>query len=281
MLVLAAFLAAAIGITLGMLGGGGAILTLPMLVYAVNVEPKTAIATSLFVVGSTSLVGMLVHAKAGAVKWRVGAVFGGAAMAGAYLGGRVAHFIPAAVLLVLFGVIMVTTATMMLKGRKDDGAAPRPLSVPHVLALGAVVGVISGLVGAGGGFLIVPALVLFGGVPMREAIGTSLFVIGLQSFAGFAGHAAHVHLDWTLVATITLASVLGSLVGARFASKVPAPVLRRAFAWLVIGMGLFLFAKQLPAMLAASIAVVVLSVVVYVSRRSAAKTDAKPLQPAS
>lgn len=281
MLVLAAFLAAVIGITLGMLGGGGAILTLPMLVYAVHVEPKTAIATSLFVVGSTSLVGMLVHAKAGAVKWKVGAVFGSAAMAGAYLGGRVAHFIPATFLLVLFGVVMVTTATMMLKGRKDDRAPPRPLSVPHVLALGAVVGVISGLVGAGGGFLIVPALVLFGGVPMREAIGTSLFVIGLQSFAGFAGHAAHVHLDWILVATITLASVLGSLVGARFASKVPAPVLRRAFAWLVIGMGLFLFAKQLPAILAGSIAVVVLAVVLYVSRRSTVKADAKPLQPAS
>lgn len=265
MLALAALLAVLIGVTLGMLGGGGAILTLPMLVYAVHVEPRTAIATSLFVVGTTSLVSMTVHARAGAVKWRVGALFGAAAMAGAYLGGRLAHFVPATVLLVLFGVVMVTTATMMLKGRKDDGAPARSLSVPHVLGLGVTVGVLSGLVGAGGGFLIVPALVLFGGVPMREAIGTSLFVIGLQSFAGFAGHAAHAQLDWTLTGTITVASIAGSLAGARLAAQVPAPILRRAFAWLVIAMGLLLFAKQLPALAAGAVSVVVLAVVLVIT----------------
>ena len=267
MLVLSALLALAIGVTLGMLGGGGAILTLPMLVYALQVEAKTAIATSLFVVGATSLVGMSVHARAGVVQWRTGVIFGAAAMIGAYVGGRLAHLVPSSVLLVLFGVVMVTTATLMLRGRKDEGAAPRPMKLVQVLGLGATVGVISGLVGAGGGFLIVPALVLFGGLPMREAVGTSLLVIGLQSFAGFAGHLAHVTLDVPLVATITSASVVGSLVGARFAARVPAELLRRAFAWLVIGMGLFLFAKQLPPAVAAIAGAAVLAVVLVVRRR--------------
>jgi uncharacterized membrane protein YfcA len=269
-LALAALLSLAIGVTLGMLGGGGAILTLPMLVYALHVEPKTAIATSLFVVGATSLVGMSVHARAGVVRWKIGAIFGAAAMSGAYAGGRLAHRVPAGVLLVFFGIVMVTTATFMLRPRKDDGAPPRPLKVLQVLALGAGVGIISGLVGAGGGFLIVPALVLFGGLPMREAIGTSLFVIGLQSFAGFAGHAAHVTLDVQLVATLTISAVLGSLLGARFAARVPAPLLRRAFAFLVIAMGLFLFAKQLPLWIAAIAAFGVLAVVFVVSRAGAA-----------
>lgn len=273
MLALAAFLALAIGVTLGMLGGGGAILTLPMLVYALQLDPKTAIATSLFVVGATSVVGTTVYARAGVVRWKIGATFGAAAMAGAYAGGRAAHFVPATVLLVLFGVVMVTTATLMLRGRKEEAEA-RQLRVAHVLLLGVVVGVVSGLVGAGGGFLIVPALVLFGGLPMREAIGTSLFVIGLQSFAGFAGHAAHVHLDLPLVAVITAAAIVGSLGGARFASRVPAPLLRRAFAWLVLGMGMFLFAKQLPAAVAATASLLVLAVALVVSKKASGGSSA-------
>jgi uncharacterized membrane protein YfcA len=282
MFVLAAVLALVIGLTLGMLGGGGAILTLPMLVYAVNVEPKTAIATSLFVVGATSVVGMIVHARAGSVRWKVGAVFGAAAMVGAYLGGRLATYVPATVLLVLFGLVMVTTATMMLRRRNADPTAPaRPLQIPQVLLMGAGVGVISGLVGAGGGFLIVPALVLFGGVPMREAIGTSLFVIALQSFAGFAGHATHVHLDWTLVAVITACSIVGSVVGAGLAKKVPAQHLRRGFAWLVIGMGLFLFAKQLPLVLAFVVSAVVLTAVFLVTRSVRPKADGTGIAAAS
>jgi len=211
---------------------------------------------------------MSVHARARVVRWKIGALFGAAAMTGAFAGGRLAHLVPSEVLLLLFGVVMVSTATLMLRGRRDDGAPPRPMKVAHVLGLGAAVGIISGLVGAGGGFLIVPALVLFGGLPMREAVGTSLFVIGLQSFAGFAGHVSHVTLDLTLVATITSAAVVGSLVGARFAALVPAPLLRRAFAWLVIGMGLFLFAKQLPPATAAAVSTGVLLVVFAVSRKT-------------
>jgi len=269
-------LALAIGVLLGMLGGGGAILTLPMLVYVLGLDPKNAIATSLLVVGSTSLVSMLVHARAGAVRWGIGALFGVAAMAGAYAGGRVAAHIPSTVLLVLFGIVMVTTSIMMLRGRRDNGGTGRPMQVPVVLALGAAVGVLSGLVGAGGGFLIVPALVIFGGIPVREAIGTSLLVIGLQSFAGFLGHVSHVHIDMPLTLGITLASVIGSLVGASVGKKVPADLLRQGFAWLVVAMGLFLFFKQLPLWVASVTAVLVLGVIAFVTRRAPAASSLRP-----
>lgn len=281
LLVLAAALALVIGVVLGMLGGGGAILTLPMLVYAVGLEPKAAIATSLFVVGATSIMGMTVHARAGTVRWKVGAMFGSAAMAGAYGGGRLAHLIAGNALLVLFGVVMVVTATAMLRGGKADAGEPTELRLGRALGLGAAVGVLSGLVGAGGGFLIVPALTLFGGLAMREAIGTSLMVIGLQSFAGFAGHITHVHLDWTLALVITATSLVGSLGGATLGARISARALRRGFAWLVIAMGLFMFAKQLPAVVAAIAAAITLVAAFLVTRNGAPTPPSTPSEPCS
>lgn len=274
-LALAAVLSLAIGTVLGMLGGGGAILTLPMLVYAVHVEPKTAIATSLLVVGATSVVGTAIHARAGAVRWGVGGVFGAGAMAGAFAGGRLAHYVPGRALLVLFGIVMLVTATAMLRGRSERaaGGARRPALVRSVL-LGAAVGLLSGLVGAGGGFLIVPALTLLGGLAMREAIGTSLMVIALQSFAGFAGHVAHVSLDPVLVAVITSAAVVGSVAGARLGKRVSPDALRRGFAWMVIAMGLFLMGKELSIVAAVVAAVVTLVTLCLVTRTSASSRGA-------
>jgi uncharacterized membrane protein YfcA len=246
MIAVAAALSLVIGVVLGMLGGGGAILMLPMLVYAVGLEPKAAIASSLFVVGTTSVAGVAIHARAGLVRWKVGGMFGAAAMAGAFGGGRLAAFVPGRALLVLFGAVMVITATAMLRGRKGEGAERSDLRLGRALALGASVGVLSGLVGAGGGFLIVPALTLFGGLAMREAIGTSLFVIALQSFAGFAGHVTHVELGWTLLLVVSATAFAGSVLGAKLGAKLSPAVLRNGFAWLVIAMGLFMVAKQLP-----------------------------------
>jgi hypothetical protein len=244
--VFAAALSLAIGLALGMLGGGGAILTLPMLVYVAKVEPRTAIAMSLFVVGSTSLVGTMMHARAGAVQFRLGAVFGSAAMVGAYAGGRVARFVPAQALLVLFAIVMLVTAIAMLRPRAREQDAPRSLALGRALALGALVGAVSGLVGAGGGFLIVPALTLFGGLAMREAVGTSLFVIALQAFAGFVGQVAYVDVPGALTVVVTIAAVAGSGLGALAGKRVSPGGLRRAFAWLVLAMGLFVLGKQLP-----------------------------------
>lgn len=248
MLLVAAILSLFIGLSLGLLGGGGSILTLPILVYVLHVEPKTAIAMSLFVVGTTSATGVIAHARAGRVRFRSGLVFGVAGMAGAFAGGRVAHFLPATVLLVAFALVMLTAAAAMMRGRRDAGAEPpKELALGKALGVGVGVGVVAGLVGAGGGFLIVPALALFGGLAMPEAIGTSLLVIALQSFAGFAGHAGQVQLDWTLTAIVTGSAIVGGLAGARLARHVSPAGLRRGFAWLVLAMAVFLLGKQIPA----------------------------------
>jgi uncharacterized membrane protein YfcA len=217
-----------------------------MLVFVAGVEPRTAIASSLFVVGATSVIGAAMHARAGNVRWKVGAVFGSAAMGGAFAGGRVARFVPANTLLLLFAFLMIGTAIAMLRARREADAASAGLRPARALLLGATVGFVAGLVGAGGGFLVVPALTIFGGLAMREAIGTSLFVIALQSFAGFAGHVAHVHLDWSLVVSITAAAVVGSLAGAAVGRRVPVKSLRRGFAWLVLAIGIAMIALRLP-----------------------------------
>jgi uncharacterized protein len=266
MMLLAALLSLAIGVVLGMLGGGGAILTLPMLVYAVGIEPKAAIATSLCVVGSTSLVATALNARSRDVDWRIGLTFGVAAMAGAFGGGRLASFIPAPVLLVVFAVTMLVTALAMLKGRADASPSTRGIAHGRILALGAGVGVLSGLVGAGGGFLIVPALAIFGGLTMRKAIATSLFVIALQSFAGFAGHVGHASLDWMVIAVVTFPSVIGMVAGTYAGRKVSANALRRSFAWLVIAMGLFVIATQVPFVVTALVAAVTVTAVLVVTR---------------
>lgn len=246
MLVLALALSLLIGVSLGLLGGGGSILTTPILVYALGVEPRSAIAMSLLVVGITSLFAMIQHARAGNVAWRTGLIFGAAGMAGAYLGGLVAQWIPANVLMGLFALMMLATAIAMFRGRKD--AAPeaghaRPIW--KIVLEGLVVGVVTGLVGAGGGFLVVPALALLGGLPMQKAVGTSLLVIALKSFAGYAGHAAHVSIDLSLTALVAASAVVGSYLGSRVVSLVPATALRRGFAGFVLAMGGFVLYQQL------------------------------------
>ncbi len=278
MLPLTAALSLLIGIVLGMVGGGGAILTLPMLVYALGVEPKAAIAASLFVVGSTSLVGAAVHARA--VQWRIALVFGGAAMLGAFAGGRLAAFVPSKVLLLLFAAVMLVTAIAMMRGGSGGASeGRRSLAVGRSLVLGGSVGLLSGLVGSGGGFLIVPALTIFGGLAIREAIGTSLLVIALQSYAGFAGHVSHVRLDWKLVAIVTGAAVIGTIIGSLVGRKVPASHLRRGFAWLVVVMGLFMVSRQVPAVIAAVVAAATLVAVFVVSRGRPGEHDAEDERP--
>jgi uncharacterized membrane protein YfcA len=290
MLLLAALLAAIIGLALGLLGGGGSILTLPMLVYVLGVDAKEAIASSLFVVGITSVAGVLGHARAGNVRWRIGLLFGVAGMAGAAAGGELAHYIAASVLLILFAVMMLLTAAAMMRGRRKPAAdAPgHVVSVPKAIVLGVAVGVISGLVGAGGGFLVVPALVLIGGLGMAEAVGTSLLVIAMQSLAGFASHARHTALHMDLLLVIAAAAVAGSIVGIRLARHARPATLRRAFGWLVLAMGVFLLGKQLPpgapqlALLAAAlVGVAALLARATVRARRARSSAASPLPHAS
>jgi uncharacterized membrane protein YfcA len=245
---LTVLLAVGIGVSLGLLGGGGSILAVPLLVYVAGLPAKEAIATSLLVVGATSAVGVLPHARAHRVRWRTGLVFGVAGMAGAYAGGRLAAYIPGGVLLAGFALMMLATAVTMIRGRRRATGEPvaRELPVVRVIVDGVVVGLVTGLVGAGGGFLVVPALALLGGLPMPVAVGTSLLVIAMKSVAGLAGYLAEVHVDWALAVAVTAAAILGSLAGARIAGRMQEDRLRRTFGWFVLAMGVFVLARQLP-----------------------------------
>lgn len=238
-----------IGVSLGLLGGGGSILTVPILVYVAGQDPKVAIATSLLVVGVTSAAGAVSHARAGRVQWRTGLIFGAAGMAGAYGGGRLAEYIPGTWLLVAFGVMMAVTAVAMLRGRgapahthPGDGRLP----VGRIVIDGVVVGAVTGLVGAGGGFLVVPALVLLGGMPMSVAVGTSLVVIAMKSGAGLLGYLASTPIDWPLAAGVTAAAVVGSIAGGRLTDMISEARLRRTFAWFVAVMAAVVLGQQVP-----------------------------------
>lgn len=249
MIPLAVALAVLVGLSLGLLGGGGSILTVPLLVYVAGVEAKVAIATSLLVVGVTSAVGALSHARAGRVQWRTGLLFGGAGMVGAYVGGRLAQLIAGEILLLAFALMMVATAIAMLRGRKqvDPSKVHQRLPVGRVLLDGAVVGLVTGLVGAGGGFLVVPALALLGGLPMPVAVGTSLVVIAIKSFGGLAGYLASVQIDWGLALGVTAAAVVGALVGGRLVGRTDPETLRKAFGWFVLVMGAVILVQEAPA----------------------------------
>lgn len=246
MIALTIALAVLVGISLGLLGGGGSILTVPLLAYVAGLEAKHAIATSLLVVSVTSAVGAISHARAGRVRWRTGLVFGAAGMAGAYAGGLLARFIPGTVLLIGFAVIMIATAAAMLRGRKDVGASDAPHSMPvfTIVLEGAAVGLVTGLVGAGGGFLVVPALALLGGLPMPAAVGTALVVIAMNSLAGFVGHLSSDHIDWRLAAAVTAAALVGGLIGARLTALVNPAALRKAFGWFVLAMSSVILGQE-------------------------------------
>ncbi|GAA1712490.1 MULTISPECIES: sulfite exporter TauE/SafE family protein [Dietzia] len=241
-------LAVLVGLSLGLLGGGGSILVVPLLTYIGGLDPKEAIATSLFVVGATSLVSLFGHARKGNVRWRTGLIFGAAGMVGAFGGGLAGGYIPGTVLMVAFAIMMIATAGAMIKGRRDrDGQSTthhHPLW--RILLDGLVVGAATGLVGAGGGFLVVPALVLLAGLSMTVAVGTSLLVIAMKSFAGLGGYLTSVSLDWPLVAAVTAAAIAGSFVGIRLTSVVPEKALRKGFGFFVLLMGAFVLSQELP-----------------------------------
>ncbi|CAE7209057.1 unnamed protein product [Symbiodinium natans] len=256
-----------IGLSLGLLGSGGSILTLPILVYLLNVEAKEAIAMSLVVVGITSSFALIAHAFAGNVDWRVGGVFGVAGMVGAYVGGILAGFVPEHVLLCLFAIMTLATAMAMLykdtrppsayqpiahdsneegpadkkevenSDDSDNGIKLAELPLWHILAEGFVVGLVTGMVGAGGGFLVVPALTLMAGLPMSSAIGTSLMVIAMKCLAGYIGHASHVAIDIKLTLIVSASAVLGSFLGGYLTEFVPQHVLRKSFAIFVLTIG--------------------------------------------
>jgi len=245
--------ALAIGLSLGLLGSGGSILTVPVLHYLVGQPEKLAIGGSLLVVGLIAASAAIPYALHRQVDWRNVAWFGLPGMVGAWIGATLSHWVPGTVQLVLFAVVMLLAAWRMLRG----GVTRRADHEPHrmtVVAGGLGVGALSGLVGVGGGFLIVPALVLLARVPMASAVGTSLAVIALNSFTGFAKYLGvlaqlSLQLDWLVLLAVAAIGILGSFAGNRLGRRLPQATLRRAFGVFLVVMGLFIVVDAGPRLL--------------------------------
>lgn len=256
MAVVGLLLAVLIGISLGLLGGGGAILAVPIFKYVLGFGAKEAIASSLAVVGMTSLFGSAEHWREGHVRLRVVLLFGLFAMAGAYGGAQLAVFFSGAAQLILFAVVMLVGAFFMFRDNDkepnedegEEGTESESFTIVRVpfgraiglAVLGIAVGVLTGLVGVGGGFLIVPALVLLGQLRMKEAAGTSLLVITANSVAGFVGYLGKVELQWGLLALFTALAIAGSFAGTYLVRFVPSDKLQKAFAGFLILMAIFI-----------------------------------------
>ncbi len=247
--------AVAIGLVLGLLGSGGSILTVPVLIYLAGQPEKVAIAESLAIVGAIAAVGAVPYARQRLVDWHSVAYFGVPGIVGTYLGAALSAFVPGAVQLALFAVVMLVAAGLMLRGRKDPGTAERARQPLWLIAAeGLAVGVLTGLVGVGGGFLIVPALVLLGGLGMRMAVGTSLLIVAAKSAAGFVKYLdvladAGQAVDWRLIGIFAAIGIAGSFVGNALSQRVPQAQLRKGFAVFLIGMGLFILYKEAPSAL--------------------------------
>ncbi len=240
-----------IGASLGLLGGGGSILTVPALVYLVGQTPQMAVATSLAIVGANSALGALFHRSQGTLNWRVALIFGGTGMVVAYLAAGASKHLSADVLMVAFALLMLVIGALLAR------RGPLRMSVTHadhlslwkVGAVGAGVGLLTGILGVGGGFLIVPALVMLVGLPMHHAVGTSLVVIAMNSLAGFLGHLTGLMLDLPLIVVFVATGLAGTFVGTRLSKRLDATLLRRIFALFVIGLALFLLYDNLPKIL--------------------------------
>lgn len=239
----------AIGVSLGLLGGGGSILTVPALVYLVGQSPQAAVTTSLAIVGGNSLLGAAFHNGQGTLNWKVAALFGGAGMITAYAAAGLSGLFSPAALLVAFAILMLVVAAVMLLRRDRQGAVVQPRPWWVALLAGAGVGVLTGILGVGGGFLIVPALVMLVGLPIYQAVGTSLVIIAANSLAGLLGHLNQGLLDLGLTLVFVAAGIGGTFVGSRLARRLPAARLRQAFAVFVAVLAVFLLQDNLPKLL--------------------------------
>ena len=233
MLILAAVLLVLVGVSLGLLGGGGSILAMPVLVHVAGVPVREALALSLVIVGVTSLASTVGHARSGRVVGRVVALFGIAGMVAAPFGASLSERVAPRVLLAAFSVLMLVVGAALLRPRVEgDPSKPRRPIV--LMAAGAAVGLLTGFLGVGGGFLIVPALVLLARLPMAQAVGTSLAVITLNSLTAFLSHRQAVHLEMVTAVAFTAAALAGSWLGARWSGRWSPVTLQRAFALVVV-----------------------------------------------
>jgi uncharacterized membrane protein YfcA len=253
-----------IGISLGLIGGGGSILTVPVLVYLFKVDPILATAYSLFIVGLSSLVGAFPKYKLGLIDLKTAVVFGIPSIIAVFLTRKVlVPAIPsilfefagisvtkALAMMLLFAVLMVAASVSMIRNKQTENLAqnePRVFNYPMILLEGSMVGVLTGLVGAGGGFLIIPALVLLSKLPMKQAVGTSLLIIGAKSLIGFTGDVMESfgQMNWTLLSLVTALAIVGIFLGNQLSKKIDGAPLKKGFGWFVLVMGVYIIIKEL------------------------------------
>ena len=251
-----------IGVVLGLIGGGGSILTVPILVYLLAINPMTATAYSLFVVGTSSLFGAYQNFKKGLVDLKTALVFAAPALASVYLTRR--YLMPALpneifnigdymitkniAIMVFFALIMLVAAIAMIRDKENEDTSvvgPISYNYPMIVLEGGVVGVLTGIVGAGGGFLIIPALVLFAKLPMKKAVATSLLIIAIKSLFGFIGDVQTIAIDWGFLGIFSALSIGGIFLGIYLSKFIPGHKLKKSFGWFVLLMGVYIMYKEL------------------------------------
>lgn len=256
------FLAALVGISLGLIGGGGSVLMVPILVYVFAFNPVLATSYSLFIVGSTSLVGAVNNYRKGLVSTKTALLFGLSSVTTVFItrkfimpnipdvlfsigGFQVKHDLAT---MVLFAILMLMASVAIIKGSRDSisiDAYSTSADTAKLLLFGVLVGLVTGFLGAGGGFLIIPALVLILKIPMKKAVGTSLLIIALNSLIGFTGDLSHINIDWKFLTIISLISIAGIFIGGALAKKIEGNKLKKAFGWFVLVMGVYIIIKEL------------------------------------
>jgi uncharacterized membrane protein YfcA len=250
-----------IGISLGLIGGGGSILTVPLLVYLFHVEPVLATTYSLFIVGLTSLAGVYPKYKQNEISFKTAFIFGIPSILTVY--ATRAFLVPAIpseiatigsfvltksiLMMQLFALLMVAASFSMIFGKRkvEEKIEAQVFNYPLILLEGSLDGLLTGLLGAGGGFLIIPALVMFSKLPMKQAIGTSLLIIAAKSIIGFSVDLNKETMDWPLLLTVSLLAITGIFIGNSFSKKIAADKLKTGFGWFILSMGIFIIAKQL------------------------------------
>jgi uncharacterized membrane protein YfcA len=246
MILLELVLGFGIGLSLGLLGGGGSLLTVPALVYLVGQTPQVAVTTSLAIVGANSMMGAMFHSSQRRLDWKVALTFGSAGMLLSYLAAGISKNISPEILLIAFALLMFGIGMMLLFRRAaEEGTSYTAKPLLLVIASGAGVGLLTGILGVGGGFLVVPALVMLLGLPVQLAVGTSLVVIAMNSVAGFLGHVGSGSFDWMVTLVFVAAGLVGTFSGMRLSSRLSSSKLQKAFAVFVIALAFFLLFDNL------------------------------------